>query len=396
MKLKLIIVTLFIVGSLSSANDLIKFYDTTSGSWNDMKSLAAKEHKLIFIDAYTDWCSWCKVMDRETFSDKTVADVMNAKFINVRYEMETGFGALMSGKYRVNGFPTFLIFTPDGKLVNRIVGYHKTKEFLEKLNIALDPSKHDNLTGVSDVIDAGFPEFYKLSFLKADLRKRPDSATVNSFLSVSPNLLNEVSWSIMYRFSGLLEPKYKQFIFNNSDTIKTLYGSYDLESVTGQLLSSELRSAIAKNDTAALHEVIEKTKKYSSRSAVDIERSYRIQFYQGTKQWTKFAEIIELNRSFLDENYFNSYSWTIYERCDDKKVIAQATQWMADVVKKHSKYMFLDTYAALLYKNADLKNARKYAERAIAAGKKENEKVGETEALLTKIKAESTKKKTKG
>jgi len=396
MKMKFLLSLFIVICSTAYASDFIKFYDTTSGSWNDLKAIAAKEQKLIFIDAYTDWCSWCKVMDKETFSDKVVADFMNAKFINVRYEMETGFGALMSGKYRVNGFPTFLIFTPDGRLVNRIVGYHKTKEFLEKLNIALDPSKHDNLTGVSDVIDAGFPEFYKLSFLKAELRKRPDSATVNNFLASSSNLLNEVSWSILYRFSGLLEPQYKQFIFKNSDTIKTLFGSYDLESVTGQLLSSELRSAIAKNDTAALYEVIEKTKKYSSRSAVDIERNYRIQFYQGTKQWAKFAEIIELNRSILDENYFNSYSWTIYERCDDKKVIVQATKWMADIVKKHSKYMFLDTYAALLYKSADLKNARKYAELAIKAGKKENSKVDETEALLTKIKAESTKKKTKG
>ncbi|MDP1676737.1 MAG: DUF255 domain-containing protein [Bacteroidota bacterium] len=396
MKVKLIAICLVALFSFTSANDLIKFYDTTSGSWNDMKSLAVKEQKLIFIDAYTDWCVWCKVMDRETFSDKAVADFMNEKFINVRYEMETGFGALMSGKYRVNGFPTFLIFTANGRLVNRIVGYHKVKEFLEKLNIALDSTKHDNLAGVTNEIEAGFPEFYKLSFLKGELRKRPDSATVNNFLSTSTDLLNEVSWSIMYRFSGLLEPKYKQFIFDNSDKIKTLFGKYDMESVTGQLVSGELRSAIAKNDSLALLSVIEKAKKYSSQPIVDIERNYQIQFYQGTKQWIRFAEIIELNKSLFDENAFNSYSWTIYERCDDKKVVAQAVKWMSDVVMKSPKYMFLDTYAALLYKNSDLKNARKYAEKAIAAGKKENEKVEETEALLKKIKAESIKKKTKG
>ncbi len=393
MKLKFLLFVIIAIGSTAYASDLIKFYDTTSGSWNDMKALATKEHKFIFIDAYTDWCSWCKVMDKETFSDKVVADFMNAKFINVRYEMETGFGALMSGKYRVSGFPTFLIFTSDGRLVNRIVGYHKSKEFLEKLKIALDSTKHDNLAGVSNVIDPGFPEFYKLSFLKGDLRKRPDSSTVNNFLASSTDLFNEIPWSMMFRFTTLLEPKYKQFIFDNSEKIKTLFGENDLESVTRQILSGELRSVIVKNDSLALNSVIEKAKKYSSTPAVQLEKNYRMQFYQGTKQWSKFADMIERDKSQYDENAFNSYGWTIYERCDDKNVVAQATLWMSNVVKKNPKYMFLDTYAALLYKNADLKSAKIFAEMAIAAGKKENEKVNETEALLKKINDESKKKK---
>src|SRR5512140_1797373 len=121
------LLTLFVgLSATGLGSELIHFRDTTT-SWQNVLSIAAKEKKLVFIDAYTDWCSWCKVMDRETFSDKTVADVLNEKFVPVRYEMETGFGAVMSAKYRVNGFPTFLIFTSDGKLVKRILGYQKSK-----------------------------------------------------------------------------------------------------------------------------------------------------------------------------------------------------------------------------------------------------------------------------
>ncbi|MFA6541803.1 MAG: DUF255 domain-containing protein, partial [Bacteroidota bacterium] len=109
--MKKIFLFLIALISIAPASDLISFKDTSSGSWSDFKTLAVKENKLIFIDAYTDWCVWCKVMDKETFSDPVVADFMNKNFINVRYEMETGFGITMSAKYRVNAFPTFLIFS---------------------------------------------------------------------------------------------------------------------------------------------------------------------------------------------------------------------------------------------------------------------------------------------
>ena len=33
--------------------------------------------KLYFVDFYTSWCGWCKKMDRETFTDPTVALILN-------------------------------------------------------------------------------------------------------------------------------------------------------------------------------------------------------------------------------------------------------------------------------------------------------------------------------
>src|SRR5208283_1082181 len=133
-----IIVILLTLSACGVASELIHFKDTAT-SWDKIKAIAEQEKKMIFIDAYTDWCVWCKVMDKETFSGSAVANFMNEKIVPVHYEMETGFGMMMSAKYRVNAFPTFLIFTPDGKLVSRIIGYHKSKEFLEELNVALDP-----------------------------------------------------------------------------------------------------------------------------------------------------------------------------------------------------------------------------------------------------------------
>jgi uncharacterized protein YyaL (SSP411 family) len=35
--------------------------------------LSKKDKRKVFIDVYTDWCGWCKVMDKNTFSDPKVA-----------------------------------------------------------------------------------------------------------------------------------------------------------------------------------------------------------------------------------------------------------------------------------------------------------------------------------
>jgi thioredoxin-related protein len=382
-----IVVMLLVLSAIGIASELIPFKDTTT-SWDNIKTTAAKERKLIFIDAYTDWCSWCKVMDKETFSDTAVANFMNAKFVPVHYEMETGFGLIMSAKYRVSAFPTFLIFTSDGKLVNRIIGYHKSKEFLEELYDALDPSKQDNLTGISALLDPGFPQFYKDSFLKGNLRKRPDSAAVNSFLASAQNLSDEVAWSVLYRFSSLVTDNYKEFVYKNYNMLKKMYGANDVENSINAFLSSDLSSAVKANDESAIERVIAVSEKYVGGPADETRLNYRLRFYRGTKRWTAFANLVDSAKNAsasLDENAMNSYSWTIYQQCDDKEVVARATKWMSGVVEKNPKYALLDTYAALLYKSGDLKKAQLYAETAVETGKKDKEDVQETEELLKKI-----------
>ncbi len=389
-----LLLALFALPVCSLASELIHFKDTTT-SWANVLSIASKEKKLIFVDAYTDWCSWCKVMDKETFTDSAVAKFMNEKFVPVKYEMETGYGAAMSAKYRVNAFPTFLIFTPNGKLVNRILGYRESKEFLEKLAIALDPAKHDHLTGISMALDPGFPEFYKQSFLKRETRQKPDSATVHAFLASAKDLAGEVAWSVMYRFSALLSKKYKDFIYQNYDRLKKMYGANDVESAISSFLTSDLAGAIKASDESALEKIIAASQKYIDEPVAEMRLNYRMRFYRGTNRWASFANLIDSVKNSndkLDENAMNSYSWAIYEKCDNKQVVARATKWMGDVVEKNPKYMLLDTYAALLFKNGELKKAKQYAELAISTGKKENEEVNETESLLKKINASLERK----
>ncbi|GAB2517531.1 thioredoxin family protein [Spirosoma aerophilum] len=50
--------------------------------------LTQKKPKKFVVDVYTDWCGWCKVMDRETFSKPAIVDYVNENFYPVRFNAE--------------------------------------------------------------------------------------------------------------------------------------------------------------------------------------------------------------------------------------------------------------------------------------------------------------------
>ena len=48
-----------------------------------------KEKRPILIDLYTDWCGWCKVMDKKTYTNPKVIAYLQANFYAVKLNAET-------------------------------------------------------------------------------------------------------------------------------------------------------------------------------------------------------------------------------------------------------------------------------------------------------------------
>ena len=56
-----------------------------------------KEKRKIFIDVYTDWCGWCKVMDNKTFTDPEIAKLLNEEFRAVKFNAEQRADVVFNG-----------------------------------------------------------------------------------------------------------------------------------------------------------------------------------------------------------------------------------------------------------------------------------------------------------
>ena len=79
------LLSLFVSGYGQSAkNESINWI-----SFEEALSRSSKEPKKIFMDIYTDWCGWCKKMDKSTFTDPVVIDYLNKHFYSVKLDAET-------------------------------------------------------------------------------------------------------------------------------------------------------------------------------------------------------------------------------------------------------------------------------------------------------------------
>ncbi len=101
-------------------------FTTFTGALQQAKS----DHRLIFIDVYTDWCGPCKLMDAEVFPVAAVGQLYNAKFINVKVDAEKGEGPALAKKYSVHSYPTYLFVNEEGTLIYRSNGSMEIAEFL--------------------------------------------------------------------------------------------------------------------------------------------------------------------------------------------------------------------------------------------------------------------------
>ncbi|MCX9085550.1 MAG: thioredoxin family protein [Candidatus Methanoperedens sp.] len=94
---------------------------------------AAKvQNKPIFVYARSESCGWCKKFEAETFTNQSVARILNEKFILVSIDVYKQKNE--SRNFRVRGTPTEIFLDSNGTEIKRIPGYTDTETFLDSIN----------------------------------------------------------------------------------------------------------------------------------------------------------------------------------------------------------------------------------------------------------------------
>ncbi|MCY7358625.1 MAG: DUF255 domain-containing protein [Rudanella sp.] len=104
-----------------------------------------KKPKKIFIDVYTDWCGWCKVMDRNTFTNPVIADYMNENYYSVKLNAEGKEDITLGARtYKTIGnvhelaatllkgqmsYPTVVFLNEKLELIQPVPGYQEPRSF---------------------------------------------------------------------------------------------------------------------------------------------------------------------------------------------------------------------------------------------------------------------------
>lgn len=102
-----------------------------------------EEPRKIFVDVYTDWCGWCKKMDRETFANEAVVAYVNEHYYAVKLNAESARAFEMAGQQMnerqvarqlgVRSFPTIVFIHEDFQKFQPVPGYRPAAAFKEVL-----------------------------------------------------------------------------------------------------------------------------------------------------------------------------------------------------------------------------------------------------------------------
>jgi len=135
---------LFLLGSFTQPHanegEELKWYD-----WNEGILKAKAEGKIALIDTYTDWCHWCKVMDKNTYTNKAVVDLISSKFVPIKFNPELD-KKYFNGKDTLTGRQ--LLYALSG---GNSSGYPTTYFYLTKKNVMyqeagyIEPVKFESL-----------------------------------------------------------------------------------------------------------------------------------------------------------------------------------------------------------------------------------------------------------
>ena len=146
MKRTLIIALFALLGTSAIAQEKINWM-----SIQEAEARCAVEPKMVFIDVYTDWCGWCKRMDKNTFDNPVIAKYMNEHFYAVKLNAETSDTITFQGQQYVgyvrpdgrNGshrlahyllrgkmsYPSYVIMNEEMQSLQIVSGYHEPKAF---------------------------------------------------------------------------------------------------------------------------------------------------------------------------------------------------------------------------------------------------------------------------
>jgi uncharacterized protein YyaL (SSP411 family) len=83
--------------------------------------VAQRENKPILLDIGAVWCHWCHVMDRESYDDSEVAQIVNDNYVAIkvdrdeRADIDARYQAAISAMTGQGGWPLTGFLTPDGR-----------------------------------------------------------------------------------------------------------------------------------------------------------------------------------------------------------------------------------------------------------------------------------------
>ncbi|WP_313100273.1 thioredoxin fold domain-containing protein [Epilithonimonas sp.] len=386
---KISILLILFVSQLSFSQQSINFEDS------DFATILAKakaEKKLVFMDAYAAWCGPCKLMEKNVFTDKNVANYYNQNFINAHFDMEKGEGKTLAAKYGIRSYPTLLFLNGEGEIVGKELGYIKTEEFLalgkknNKPSLVNTNLKDEFLKGKLD--QAGLLNFINLYASKDPALAK--QASEKYFANKKDKTFSGEEVNALLNFTQSVDDaNYKVFVSNKAGITELLpennYKQFDNYLKLMKLVTSATDDKTKTIDDA---KVLKEGEGLFPKD--ELEKSlnvYKLNYYAAHENfpaYEKTALEYYKNPDEFNANELLTAASTIGEKSKDVKSLQAASRWAEKVVMSSENFDSTSILATLYDKLGKKEEAKMFAGMAANFAKEENKDATKMIQILNK------------
>lgn len=378
------IITILVLSGTVTGRTQMEF--SHAATLDEVKIVAEKENKLIFIDAYTTWCGPCKWMAANVFPDPKVGEFYNEHFVNFKIDMEKGEGPTLAEKYDVNAYPTFLILDANGEMVHRFIGSTPAEDFIQNGRNAVDAeSQYFTLLKRYNAGERDVTFLKKIALTAVKASNENSVEIIQTYLTSIPQneWISDDQHKQLVLFSATSFGS-ESFRFILSHTDDFVDGA--VEMVVRRCVDHSFAVAVQNKDEAAMTTIKQEIVKHLGEQGNGLCDNLELTFYQQLGDAKKLEEAEQrILASTTNWGLLNSAAWIYYETKTAKADIQKALGWAKRSVELDENYFNTDTYAHLLSKTGKKKSALKWAKRAVELGKANNQDVTETENFIRSI-----------
>lgn len=342
-------------------------------SWDEAITKARMSGKLIFLNAYAEWCEPCKEMEEYTFTDLEVANYFNSNFINVHLDMEDYPGVELAEEYSIAVFPSYLFIDGNGNVVHRGCGAMDANQFLH----LGEDAKIDSITllAMEKRFDSGdrSPDFM-IGYLElledACLDAERFAADYLKGIELE-KLTEETPWEVFASYQWDIYSREFQYLLNNRNNFEDALGQ---KVVNAKLYDTYLSQYQEVFEAEELHDfgmraLLHSFQDVSFTGADTLRLMMNLHYSEYKENWAEYAEFaIDLvgMTDINDPEQLNELAWKFYLFVDNKSQLEIASSWAQQAVDKQPEPSIIDTYASLQFKLGNKKKAIELEKRALA------------------------------
>jgi thiol-disulfide isomerase/thioredoxin len=346
-------------------------------SFNDAIAKAKAENKIIFMDCYTTWCGPCKRLAANVFPLADVGGYFNAKFINTKVDMEKGEGPAIAAEFGVRAYPTLLFIDGNRKVVNRVVGLVDGPTL-----IAGGKQANNQLPGLMDELkgryDAGnrTPEFlqtYVDALLNDGVNYDKEFSEWLKALS-DKDLQSERTTKQIFNYTNSIASPGMAYVLKNKVYYNQVVGDKVVSGKVNSLAEKAMKESLQKQDKTIFDAGVKVLQALNAADASEQINKLSMDYAARTNDWSsydKFATAYIKKSGTKDAFVLNDVAWNYYLNVNDKALLQKASKWAFEAVNLKNTSTNNITYAYLLYKTGNIKEAIKSCDYAILRAKEE-------------------------